>query len=491
MVLMGMWMDESMRFVFFAMLFSSGEGHASAVGDIKLALPSFEGFPIAGSISFRIVCLSFRMSLTGAGAEERPLGLTAQEGCVVSLAGFLAAATVCPFTAPLSALKAHAQFGSLATARSYWEALRQVGGVGLSRSALHGNALGCLHAAPFAAVQFGVYHHLRSRLGDPLLTHAHGLPSSQAFLAGAAAGATATVVVFPIEHLKTRISYENVKKVSGRGSRPKVSGLRRGAGIPGGHSQGGMKAAEQKSAWDTARIVLAREGWAGMYRGLTSSVMEAGARYGLTFMAYELLERAWGRPPEEVTLLEHFMSGAIAMAFAQTFVFPFDTIRKMVQAGHFPVDGFVRKVQNPTALGAVRAIVASSGLLGLWKGSTASMLSRVPYAGCVFALVAGYWPLGQGILTQSNHRSFHSFLAVDLGWLPKTDLPRLVLTRLLQYLPCRGILTRAPSQVARESEEEPGRPRRVDPGHAREDRHGGGQNRVTPTRDPEATGGGE
>lgn len=38
---------------------------------------------------------------------------------------------------------------------------------------------------------------------------------------------------------------------------------------------------------------------------------------GCTFMAYEFLDKAWGKPKKEMTVLENFINGCLAAAFAQ------------------------------------------------------------------------------------------------------------------------------------------------------------------------------
>jgi solute carrier family 25 protein 43 len=50
---------------------------------------------------------------------------------------------------------------------------------------------------------------------------------------------------------------------------------------------------------------------------------------GGTFVAYELLESWWDKPRSLMTPFENFVNGCVAAALAQSFSFPFDTIRKV------------------------------------------------------------------------------------------------------------------------------------------------------------------
>lgn len=64
---------------------------------------------------------------------------------------------------------------------------------------------------------------------------------------------------------------------------------------------------------------------------MSTSIIGVIPYAGGTFMAYEILDKAWGKPKEKMTPLENFLNGCVAAAFAQTFSFPFDTIRKKLQ----------------------------------------------------------------------------------------------------------------------------------------------------------------
>jgi hypothetical protein len=172
-----------------------------------------------------------------------------------------------------------------------------------------------------------------------------------------------SVIMFPLETLKTRKAYLQVQEKSLKTWPPSYSIIQ------------------------MTRDVLREEGLRGVYRGVGGAVIEAIPSSGLTFMAFEFVERSLGKPKKEISFFEHFVSGCIASAFSQSFTFPLQNIRKMVQTGYVPVGtaDLVRRIPNPNWVDVVRSLVRSSGFMGAWKGSMANLLAHAPYTGLIFA----------------------------------------------------------------------------------------------------------
>jgi len=107
---------------------------------------------------------------------------------------------------------------------------------------------------------------------------------------------------------------------------------------------------------------------------------------GGTFMSYEILDKAWNKPKEKMTALENFINGCLAASFAQTFSFPFDTIRKKLQAQSKTVSQVMRPdVEFNGMTDAFVQTIKKHGIMGLWKGTTANLAKVAPYAGIMFA----------------------------------------------------------------------------------------------------------
>jgi solute carrier family 25 protein 43 len=64
----------------------------------------------------------------------------------------------------------------------------------------------------------------------------------------------------------------------------------------------------------------------------------------------------------------------------QTFSFPFDTIRKKIQAQSFTVtDEMKPDIEFNGMLDAFRQTIRRNGILGLWRGTTANLVKVRPF----------------------------------------------------------------------------------------------------------------
>jgi solute carrier family 25 protein 43 len=76
----------------------------------------------------------------------------------------------------------------------------------------------------------------------------------------------------------------------------------------------------------------------------------------------------------------------VCRAPPQTISYPFDTIRKKLQAQSHAVHEHMRPdVEFDGMADAFRRTVAKHGVLGLWRGTAANLLKVAPYAGVMFA----------------------------------------------------------------------------------------------------------
>jgi solute carrier family 25 protein 43 len=216
-----------------------------------------------------------------------------------------------------------------------------------------GNMIACLRLFPYNAIQFTAYNEIRSHV-SPRNRYA---PVD--FIAGASAGIIATVITYPLDMMKTRMTTNHVHK--GR--------------------------AHYKGLLDAVKTIARQEGTLALYKGLWTSMLGVIPYAGGTFMAYGFINSAWGRPPSEVTVGEHFIGGCLAAAFAQTFSYPFDTLRKKIQASSATLPMSMRPDIELTGLwDALRKTVRLHGVVGLYAGTTANLVKIVPYSGAMFAV---------------------------------------------------------------------------------------------------------
>jgi solute carrier family 25 protein 43 len=143
-----------------------------------------------------------------------------------------------------------------------------------------------------------------------------------------------------------------------------------------------------KGIIDCFRVVYREEGVLAFYKGMSTSIIGVIPFAGGTFMAYEFLDKLWRgyKGDKPLNPLENFINGCLAAAFAQTFSFPFDTIRKKMQAkSHTVTEDMKPDVEFTGMIDAFVKTVQKHGVLGLWRGTTANLAKVAPYAGIMFA----------------------------------------------------------------------------------------------------------
>lgn len=232
-----------------------------------------------------------------------------------------------------------------------------------------GNGTACIRLVPHTGIQFAIYNELK------------GSYKRYSFIenlyyctfAGAMAGVVATVATHPLDVIKTLYTVDKANK----------------------------SVSFYKGYNDIILKIYKNEGFLAFYKGLLPSSLGVALYSGFLFMAYELINSVWGKPPWEISPNEHFISGCIAALFAQTFSFPFDTIRKKMQVRSL----LTPKYMNPDIeflgmIDAFRVTIQKKGMIGLWSGNTANLLKLIPLAGSTFAI---YGSLSRYFLINSNY----------------------------------------------------------------------------------------
>ncbi|PTB67103.1 mitochondrial carrier [Trichoderma citrinoviride] len=200
----------------------------------------------------------------------------------------------------------------------------------------------------YSAVQFTAYRSTTVFL-QTALPGGRRLPdAAETFIAGAVSGAAATGATYPLDLLRTRFAAQG---------RQRVYSSLRGA----------------------LRDIRRDEGLRGFFRGLAPALGQIVPFMGIFFASYEglrlrlgHLHLPWGSGDAT--------AGIAASVLAKTAVFPLDLVRKRIQ------------VQGPTrsryvysdipvytsAVRALRAIYATEGLRGLYKGLPISLIKAAP-----------------------------------------------------------------------------------------------------------------
>lgn len=226
-----------------------------------------------------------------------------------------------------------------------------------------GNFVNILRTAPFKAINFCAYDTYRKQLLR--LSGNEETTNSERFIAGAAAGMTATVLCLPLDTIRTRLV------------------------APGGEALGGVIGA--------FRHVVQNEGVLSLYKGLLPSILSMAPSGAVFYGVYDILKSAYLHSPDgrkriqnmkqqhqelnafeqlELGPVRTLLHGAIAGACAEAATYPFEVVRRQLQ-----LQG------RATKLGAFATcvrIVEQGGIPALYAGLIPSLLQVLPSASISF-----------------------------------------------------------------------------------------------------------
>ncbi|XP_044538593.1 solute carrier family 25 member 43 [Gracilinanus agilis] len=177
-----------------------------------------------------------------------------------------------------------------------------------------------------------------------------------AIMAGSLAGMVATIVTYPTDVIKTRLIVQNLLK-------PSYTGI-----VHAFYS------------------IYHQEGFLALYRGVSLTIIGALPFSAGSFLVYVNLNRIWKGPRDRFSPLQNFANSCLAAGVTQTISYPFDTVKRKMQAQSHCFSPYGRV--DPNFSGAVdcfRQIVKTQGVPALWNGLTASLLKIVPYFGVMFS----------------------------------------------------------------------------------------------------------
>ncbi|KAJ8541385.1 hypothetical protein K7X08_002201 [Anisodus acutangulus] len=222
-----------------------------------------------------------------------------------------------------------------------------------------GNLVNILRTAPFKAVNFYAFDTYRKQLlrlsGNEETTNA------ERFVAGAAAGVTATVMCLPLDTVRTKLVAR------------------------GGEALGGVVGAFQH--------VIRTEGFFSLYKGLVPSILSMAPAAAVFYSVYDILKSAYLHSPEggkriqymkqqgaelnafdqlELGPMRTLLHGAIAGACAEAATYPFEVIRRQLQ-----LQGRASKLSS---LATCAKIVEHGGVPALYAGLIPSLLQVLPSA---------------------------------------------------------------------------------------------------------------
>ncbi|KAL2893820.1 putative mitochondrial adenine nucleotide transporter BTL3 [Bienertia sinuspersici] len=226
-----------------------------------------------------------------------------------------------------------------------------------------GNLVNILRTAPFKAINFCAYDTYRKQLRKFQLFEETA--NSERFIAGAAAGITATVLCLPLDTIRTRIVAH------------------------GGEKLGGVVGA--------FRHMIQTEGFFALYKGLLPSIISIAPSSAVFYGVYDTLKSAYLKSPEgreriqkmklpgqditalgqlELGTLRTLLYGAISGACAEASTYPFEVVRRQLQ-----MQAHGTKLSTPATF---MKIVEQGGIPGLYAGLFPSLLQVLPSAAISF-----------------------------------------------------------------------------------------------------------
>nr|XP_043628482.1 adenine nucleotide transporter BT1, chloroplastic/mitochondrial-like [Erigeron canadensis]XP_043628483.1 adenine nucleotide transporter BT1, chloroplastic/mitochondrial-like [Erigeron canadensis] len=260
------------------------------------------------------------------------------------ISGAIAGAVSRTSVAPLETIRTHLMVGSCghSSTEVFQDIMKTEGWTGLFR----GNLVNVLRVAPSKAIELFAYETVKKSLA-PKPGEQVKLRVPESFVAGAVAGISSTICMYPLELLKTRLT------------------VQRGV---------------YKNLVDAFVRIIKEEGPAELYRGLTPSLIGVIPYAATNYFAYDTLRKAYKKvlKKEDIGNIATLLIGSAAGAISSSATFPLEVARKHMQAG--AINGRV----YDNMLHALLSILEKEGVQGLYRGLGPSCIKIVPAAGISF-----------------------------------------------------------------------------------------------------------
>lgn len=272
--------------------------------------------------------------------------------------------------APIERIKIIYQINSKNAAQptGWFEVVRKVtkesgGGTKAMTAFWKGNSVAVVRVFPYLGIQLSCNECFRrqlaaiSRSASPSVQTALR-PEVQKFLAGGGAGMTAVFSTYPLDLARARMAL-----LMEQGAKQKLSML-----------------GTMKDVWREGGVLA-------LYSGAGISMTGAAIYCGLKFALYDACKNACRRyllsdPEGPPSALHRAVSGGLAGAAAQTFVYPFDVLRRRLQTGGPEV-----RAKYPNTVVGFWTLYKEEGFVrGLYRGCSLNYLKTVPNTTVYLAL---------------------------------------------------------------------------------------------------------
>ncbi|GAB4848695.1 hypothetical protein Ancab_003420 [Ancistrocladus abbreviatus] len=272
-------------------------------------------------------------------------------------AGAVAAMVSRTVVAPLERLKL--EYIVRGEQKNLFELIKTIASTQGIRGFWKGNFVNILRTAPFKAINFYAYDTYKNQLLK--ISGNEEATNFNRFLAGAAAGITATLLCLPMDTIRTIMV------------------------APGGEALGGLIGA--------FRHVIRTEGFFSLYKGLVPSIASMAPSGAVFYGVYDILKSAYLHSPEgakriqnvkqqgqdlsaldqlELGPIRTLIYGAIAGACSEAATYPFEVVRRQLQMQ-------VRETKL-SAIATCMKIAEQGGVPAFYAGLIPSLLQVLPSA---------------------------------------------------------------------------------------------------------------
>lgn len=301
------------------------------------------------------------------------------------IAGGIAGCIGKTMTAPLSRLTIlyqvgpllhHSSSSHLRVKESLWSTLRSIIREEGIRSLWKGNFTSVIHRFPYSAVNFAAFEVCKGQLSD----HFPDLDQKLVrLIAGATSGASSCFACYPLDIVRTRLTVGITSNNSGQSLN----------GFKGDSNSASNRIINSSKILEVLADILQREGFLGMYRGLTASLAVAVPTFAVSFTVYghmkDKLIKADGifinHKNGHLSAVGSLLSGSVSGVVSSTLIFPLDVVRKRLQIG-----GILQTNpgQKPSIFREIGHIYASDGVRGFYRGLLAEVLKVCPMVALTF-----------------------------------------------------------------------------------------------------------
>ncbi|XP_066961950.1 mitochondrial adenyl nucleotide antiporter SLC25A25 isoform X2 [Macrobrachium rosenbergii] len=250
-------------------------------------------------------------------------------------------------TAPLDRLKVFLQVHGGKQFQGLGNCFRYMLKEGGVRSLWRGNGINVLKIAPESALKFAAYEQAKRMVLQFGGSRERELTIYERFVAGSFAGGFSQTVIYPLEVLKTRLALR--------------------------------KTGQYKSISDAAKKIYKHEGIRSFYRGYVPNLLGIIPYAGIDLAIYETLKKTYidhhaGNATPSVFVI--IACGAFSSSCGQIASYPLALVRTRLQAQ--VITPGVVQTHPVTMSGLFRHIMATEGLVGLYRGITPNFMKVAP-----------------------------------------------------------------------------------------------------------------